>query len=171
MWPEGQWEASKKITWKGTDRVIDTYINKLTSQLYERIGQGPILWKFNHICDPHLNQESFRTKFTKTIFIWPYLSYNTILHPFLEQIISPSLNHLKSPKCRSASLKNSELEEKLCISESPGATNVRVALTWLLAVLMRDQSVVRCRYYSHGYQLDWSENDLSSEPSNTIVFP
>ena len=32
---------AKKLHEKGTDR----YINKLTSRLYERIGQGPILWK------------------------------------------------------------------------------------------------------------------------------
>ena len=31
----------KKLHKKGTD----TYIHKLTSRLYERIGQGPILWK------------------------------------------------------------------------------------------------------------------------------
>ena len=43
MWSEGQWEASKKDTWKG-----DRYTDKLTLQLYERIGQGPILWKSAH---------------------------------------------------------------------------------------------------------------------------
>ena len=35
-WPEGQWEASKKITWKGDI----TPINKQTSRLYESIGSS-----------------------------------------------------------------------------------------------------------------------------------
>ena len=48
MWSEGQWEASKKITWKG-DIYINIYgLYRRTSRLYERIGQGPILWKFKH---------------------------------------------------------------------------------------------------------------------------
>ena len=43
MWPEGQWEASKKIAWKKGHTYTQTH--RRTSLLYERIGQGPILWK------------------------------------------------------------------------------------------------------------------------------
>ena len=39
MWPEGQWEASKKITWKG-DRQTDI------ATLWKHRPRGPMLWKY-----------------------------------------------------------------------------------------------------------------------------
>ena len=59
-------EASKKITWKG-DRCIDSYIYKLTSQLFERIGlRADFLkpWKNNKIIElSKKNQRQFKTSF------------------------------------------------------------------------------------------------------------